>query len=273
MIVSRLADSHPCFSHGAHDRIGRIHLPVAKRCNIGCNFCDRKVTEYYHTSRPGLTARLLSPEESIGVVEAAIKKNPRIEVMGISGPGEPLFNEETFQTLKLIKDEFPDLKLCVCTNGLLLPEKAGRLRDSGVTSITITINAVDPKMGAKINSHCIVGDAKTTGIEAARTLLENQLRGLELAVGHGMLVKVNTVLIPDVNMNHLRTIAREVQKRGAYIMNIMPLIPLSGFKDMREPTCEELILARGQCEPIIPIFRMCKQCRADACGVPGIDEK
>jgi nitrogen fixation protein NifB len=251
--------SHPCFSHEAHFKIGRIHLPVALKCNIGCNFCDRKVSSFYHTSRPGLTSRILEPEECVEVVEAAIGKNPNIEVIGISGPGEPLYNDETFRTLDIVSREFSAMKLCVCTNGLLLPEKV--------------INTVEPVIGAKINSHVIKNGKIFKGIEGARFLIENQLKGLEMAVEQGMVVKVNTVLIPGINMDHVRDIAEEIALRGAFIMNIMPLIPLGGFKDLREPTCEELIHAREQCEPTIPIFRMCKQCRADACGVPGIDEK
>jgi len=204
-------------------------------------------------------------------VDTAISKNPNIEVVGISGPGEPLCNEETFQTLRLISEEFPDLKLCICTNGLLLPDKIDTLKDIGVGSITITINALDPEIGSRINSHCIVNGNKITGVEAAKVLIENQLAGLKRAVELGMLVKVNTVLIPNVNTNHVRKIASEIKKRDATIMNIMPLIPLSKFKNLEAPTCEELIRAREICEPIIPIFRVCKQCRADACGIPGFE--
>jgi nitrogen fixation protein NifB len=243
------------------------------KCNIGCDFCDRKVASYYHTSRPGLTSRILEPEECNDAIKAAIEKNPAIEVVGISGPGEPLFNEETFETLSLVSHEFPNLKLCVCTNGLLLPEKVRQLSSLGVRSITMTMNAVDPVIGAKINSHIVKNGIRYNGLEGARILLENQLQGLEMAVDLGMVVKVNTVLIPGINMKSMRNIAEEITSRGTFTMNIMPLIPLGGFKDLRAPTCEELISAREQCEPIIPIFRMCKQCRADACGVPGIDEK
>lgn len=268
-----LAESHPCFSHEAHFRIGRIHLPVALRCNIGCNFCDRKVSSFYHTSRPGLTSRILGPEECVEVVERAIEKNPNIEVIGISGPGEPLYNDGTFRALEIVSREFPSMKLCVCTNGLLLPEKVQQLGSLGVKSITMTVNAVDAVIGAKVNSHVIKNGKTFKGIGGARILLENQLKGLDMAVDCHMVVKINTVLIPGINMDHVGDIAKQAASRGAYIMNIMPMIPLGGFRTLREPTCEELIHAREQCESIIPVFRMCKQCRADACGVPGIDDK
>jgi nitrogen fixation protein NifB len=49
----------------------------------------------------------------------------------------------------------------------------------------------------------------------------------------------------------------------------MPLIPLGSFSKERAPSCDELIAAREMAECVIPIFRACKQCRADACGIPG----
>jgi nitrogen fixation protein NifB len=173
--------------------------------------------------------------------------------------------------LKIVSGEFPNLKLCVCTNGLLLPEKVRQLMSVGVKSLTMTINAVEPAIGAKIISHIVKDGTLRKGIDGARILLENQLKGLEIAVDLGMTVKANTVLIPEINMNHMRDVAEAIAARGAFIMNIMPLIPLGRFKALKAPTCEELVSTRERCESIIPIFRMCKQCRADACGVPGIE--
>jgi len=52
-------------------------------------------------------------------------------------------------------------------------------------------------------------------------------------------------------------------------MNIIPMIPLYKFKDLVPPECKELEEARAIAEKYLPQFRLCKQCRADACGVPG----
>lgn len=45
-----------------------------------------------------------------------------------------------------------------------------------------------------------------------------------------MIVKVNSVLIPGLNDEHIVDIAKEVKKRGASLMNILPLIPLAKLK-------------------------------------------
>ncbi len=268
-----LAQSHPCYDVQAHNRIGRIHLPVAQKCNIACKYCDRRISPYYHTSRPGLAYALLKPEDALTAVEKAMATNPSIEVIGISGPGEPLFNKETFDTLRLVSQNFPFLKLCVCTNGLLLPEKAKMLKELNVKSLTITINAVDPEIASKIYSFSMVDGNKLEGIQGAEILVAKQLKGLEIAAELGFLIKVNTVLIPCINVNHVKEIAFEVERRGAYILNIMPLIPMGELSNLRTPTCEELRAVRENCESVIPIFRACKQCRADACGIPGQEDK
>jgi nitrogen fixation protein NifB len=266
---SELAHSHPCYHEKAHFRIGRIHLPVARKCNIGCNFCDKKGSACDHTSRPGLAYQLMKPDDVIEAVEKSISDHPNLEVVGIAGPGEPLYNSETFESLKLISRRFPNLKLCICTNGLLLPEKTKILRELNVTSLTVTINAIDPSLASKISSYSIINGKKIKGVEGARQLVNRQLEGLHIASELGFLIKVNTVLIPEINMDHVKKIAYEVEMRGAHILNIMPLIPMGNFANQRAPTCDELIQTREIAEGIIPIFRACKQCRADACGIPG----
>lgn len=211
----------------------------------------------------------MKPDDVVKVVRNAILEHPNLEVVGIAGPGEPLYNSETYDSLKQISEQFPNLKLCICTNGLLLPEKAKILRDLNVTSLTVTINAVDPIIASKISSYSIFDGKKIKGVEGARELVNRQLEGLRIASELGFLIKVNAVLIPEINRDHVRNIAYEVKNRGAHILNIMPLIPMGNFANQRAPSCDELIKTREIAESIIPIFRACKQCRADACGIPG----
>ena len=78
-------DRHPCFSGDAKHKWGRIHLPVAPKCNIQCRYCSRK-TDCPNESRPGVTSRVLGPEEAARYLHHALEKEPRIAVVGIAGP-------------------------------------------------------------------------------------------------------------------------------------------------------------------------------------------
>jgi nitrogen fixation protein NifB len=210
-----------------------------------------------------VATKILSPDEAVELVRK-YAHNERLRVVGIAGPGEPLHNENTFTTLAKIYTAFPELILCLSTNGLLLEEYAETLKNLGVRACTITINCVDANIGAKIYSYVRYQGIKYKGIEGVQFLIEKQLKGLSKIVKQGIVTKINTILIPGINDMHITEIAAEVKKRGAHLQNITPLIPLASFKDIRKPTCSEIIDARNTCEKLITQFRHCKQCRADA---------
>jgi nitrogen fixation protein NifB len=266
----RFLSRHPCYSPAAHHRYGRIHLPVAARCNLGCGYCERRVGgPTYHAYRPAVAARLVTAEEAVELVAAHLHPS-HLTVAGIAGPGEPLCNPETFATLRLIGARFPELILCLSTNGLLLPDCANELQALGVKTLTVTLNAVDPALGERIYSHAEVGGDVLTGGKAAAALLARQLEGIRRARARGIFVKINSILIPGVNDNgHLELVAQAARAAGASLQNITPLIPLGRFRDLAPPTCVELHRTRVHCERIIPQLRLCRQCRADAVGVPG----
>ncbi|NTW03927.1 MAG: radical SAM protein, partial [Oscillochloris sp.] len=194
--------THPCYSPAAHFRFGRIHVPVAPRCNIQCNYCLRKYA-CPNENRPGVTMRVVSPDEAISTIRQAVTRDSRLRVLGVAGPGDALANDATLATFERVKDEFPQLTRCISTNGLLLPDRIDEIERAGVTTLTITINAVDPVIGEQIYSHVRYKGKTYRGRAAAELLLHNQLQGLREADLRGMLVKVNSVLIPGVNDQHL----------------------------------------------------------------------
>jgi len=263
---------HPCFG-GNHHKNGRMHLAVAPRCNIKCGYCSRR-HDCANESRPGVTSRLLTPQEAIAKVRDVMASEimgPLIKVIGIAGPGDPLANEETFETFRLIGAEFPHLIKCMSTNGLLLPERIDELEALGLHSLTVTVNALDPAIGAKVYSFINYHDRRYRGEEAAAILIANQLEGLKRAAAYGMTIKVNTVYIPGVNETQIPLIAARVKSLGAFVMNVMPIIPQAEFAGIVPPTAEEIAAVQAANEKVIGQFKHCKQCRADAVGLIGED--
>jgi len=265
---------HPCFG-GNHGNNGRMHLAVAPRCNIKCGYCTRR-HDCANESRPGVTSRLLTPEEALVRVRQTMASEilgPVIKVIGIAGPGDPLANEETFATFERIDEEFPGLIKCMSTNGLLLPESIGRLDALNLCSLTVTVNALDPAVGGRIYSHVVYRGKRHSGRDGAEILIANQLEGIREAARLGMTVKVNTVFIPGVNEGEIPLIARRIKELGAQVMNVMPLIPQAEFAGISPPTAEQLEEVRTANELIIGQFKHCRQCRADAAGLIGQDVK
>jgi len=267
---AHLTAAHPCFGEKAHFKVARIHLPVAPACNIQCNYCVRSINKC--EQRPGVAAYISTPEGAMERLEAELKASPNLKVVGIAGPGDSLANPATFKVLRGLKEKHPELIACLATNGLLAAEKADELKGLGVSSVTITINAVNPQVGAKIYEYVAYKGKVYRGVEAAKLLIEKQLEGVEALAEREIVVKVNTVLIPEVNRDEIAKVAEEVAKRGASLMNIIPLIPIHRFSKARGPTCAELEAARAAAEKYLPQFRLCRQCRADACGVPGMEK-
>lgn len=267
--ISMIVKKHPCYSDSAHSTHGRIHLPVAPDCNLGCNYCERQIGGMtYHSYRPAATNRIISPKEALLEV-AKYVKNSNLTVVGIAGPGEPLFDLRTFETLSLIHKNYPELLLCLSTNGLLLPEYAKTLWDLGVKTITVTLNTLDAEIGTRIYTYVNYKGKVLKGIDGTRILLYNQIIGIDRAVKLGFTIKVNSILIPGVNNGEMVKIAETAKNMGAYIQNITPLIPLGKFKYLEVPRCDELRKIRSQCEKIIKQFRRCQQCRADAVKIYG----
>lgn len=250
-----------------------MHLPVAPRCNIQCNYCNRKY-DCSNESRPGVTSEVLLPMEAADKVGRVLEKIPELRVIGIAGPGDPLANETTYETVALVRERYPEMTLCISTNGLALPGNAKRLHDLGVRFLTITMNAIDPEVGAKVYGRVVLDGKELKGVDAASALIERQLKGLEECVALGMVVKINVVMIPEVNVDHIPDLVRKVKDMGAYTVNILPLIPVEGtpFEKMDAPTPEMRKALMDSCGELgIKVMRHCKQCRADAIGLLGND--
>lgn len=261
-----LQNSHPCFG-GHKNNVGRIHLPVSPGCNIGCRFCQRAINDT--EERPGVTSKVVTPREAIEALGRALELCPEITVAGIAGPGDTLATDYALETFRLVKEEFPDLIKCMSTNGLLLDERAEEIIEIGIDSLTVTVNAVNPAIEAKLNKYILYHGKRYEGVEGAKILIENQLKGIQKVSEAGVTIKINTVLVPDINDSHIETIARTVKEVGASIYNIIPLIPQAELSGYRAPTCLEIDTARTAAGKYIDVFRHCQRCRADAVGIPG----
>ncbi len=266
-------ERHPCFHAEAKGAYGRVHLPVAPDCNIRCNYCNRK-TDCVNESRPGVSSAVLSPPQALAYVEKVLEKEPRIAVAGIAGPGDPFANPlETLQTLRLIRERYPEILLCLSSNGLAVANHLDAIAELGLSHVTITVNSVDPQIGAKLYSWVRDGKVIYRGEKGAELLFSRQLKAIEGLKKLGITVKVNVIVVPGVNDHHVEEVARTVAALGVDLLNCMPMYPNrdTPFENIPEPDKPFMEKIRAKAEKYLPQMRHCTRCRADAVGLLGND--
>lgn len=271
-IEERTAE-HPCFAAHCTGRNARIHLAVAPKCNIQCNYCLRKM-DCVNETRPGVTSKVLTSDQAIARYREAAERLDNLTVAGIAGPGDALANwEETRDTYAGIRELDPTVTFCLSTNGLQLPRYVDELAALSVSHLTVTLNAVDPAIGAQMYRFAEWEGERLTGLAAAERLLANQLAGIRRAVELGICVKINTVLVSGINVEHAVEVARVAAGLGVSYQNITCMIPVPGsvFQDL--PVVDEATHARvrKECSAYLQQIYHCRQCRADAVGKLGQD--
>ncbi|MDD4867740.1 MAG: nitrogenase cofactor biosynthesis protein NifB, partial [Mycobacterium sp.] len=147
--------------------------------------------------------------------------------------------------------------------------------------VTITINMVDPAVGEQIYPFVNYKGKRYVGREAAKVLSDRQLEGLQMLTERKILAKINSVMIPGINDDHLVEVSRTVKSMGAFLHNVMPLVSapehgtVFGLAGQRGPTPQELKALQDRCADDdgaeMNMMRHCRQCRADAVGLLGED--
>ncbi len=267
--MSRDRNNHPCFNVHAKGKCGRAHLPVAPACNIKCNYCNRKY-DCVNESRPGVTSSVLSPQGAVDYLQDVLERCPEITVAGIAGPGDAFADpERTMETLRLVRKNFPDLLLCLATNGLNIGPYIPELAEIGVSHVTVTLNAVDPQVGKNIYAWIRDGKLIYRGEKAAELMIERGLAAIAALKAHDIVVKVNTIVVPGVNDHHVRSVAEKISELGADIHNCMPMFPNAGtpFENIPEPDAALMKKVRAEAEELLPQMKHCTRCRADAVGL------
>jgi nitrogen fixation protein NifB len=173
------------------------------------------------------------------------------------------------ETLRRIRRQFPDLLLCLASNGLGLPPHLDELAEIGVSHVSITVNAVDPEIGKQIYGWVRDGKVIYRGLAGAELLLSRQLAAIEGLKARDLIVKVNTIVVPGINDAHVPAIAKAMADLGVDILNCMPLYPNADtpFAHVPEPSPARMIELQAEAGAFLPQMRHCTRCRADAVGL------
>jgi GTP 3',8-cyclase len=232
------------------DKFGRaitdLRVSVTDRCNYKCVYCRTGTEGAQYAELPiGDYARIVRVFVGLG-----------IEKIRFTG-GEPLLRKGLLQlvaetsTLRtrysktgmaLTRDAGQPLDLAVTTNGHLLADLAQPLRDAGLNRVTVSMDAVDPQIFARITRVPESFDKVLAGVRAARR------------AGLGP-VKVNCVLLRGFNENQIIPFAKFSRDEGV-VVRFIEFMPLEEDRlwtaDVVVPL-EEIVERIGSWRPLVPL--------------------
>jgi nitrogen fixation protein NifB len=213
----------------------------------------------------------MSPAEAITRFNDEVQKRPNLHIAAISGPGEPLANPETFETLREIRAIDGNIDFCLSTNGTLLANFVNELVDLRVRTISVSISTVNPDTATRIYEWVVHDGVKLTGKKMGLWITKQQLLGIQRAIENDLLLKANSILIPGINDTELESLAQSLSDIGIKLQNIIPLVPYANFINQCAPTPSELHSARERMARHLKQFKHCALCRSDVVGLPGAD--
>ena len=175
------------------------------------------------------------------------------------------------KTLRLVREKYPEMICCLATNGLGIGPYIDELAEINVSHVTITVNAIDPDIGSQIYSFVRHGKRVLTPREGFNVLLEKQLEAIQRLKEKNVTTKINTIIIPGINEDHIEAVAKKMSGMGVDILNCVPFYPNEGaaFAHLEEPSKETVAGIRKKAARYLPQMLHCKRCRADAVGILG----
>lgn len=188
--------------------INYLRISVTDKCNLRCVYCmpEEGVKLTGHED-------ILRLEEIAEIVRAAVLTG--IRKVRFTG-GEPLVRKGITELVAMV-NEIPEIDdIALTTNGILLPEMAGSLREAGLKRVNISLDTLSPEKFARITRGGLLSKA-WLGVESAREA------GFEP-------VKINTVVIRGFNDDEIMDFVELSRKLPLHI-RFIELMPIGAGED------------------------------------------
>lgn len=217
------------------DTFGRVvdylRISVTDRCNERCLYCMPRGYQGWERKADHLTA-----EEIVRVVRVAA--NMGFRKFRLTG-GEPLLRRDLPEIIRALK-RIPGVEcLGLSTNGTRLAVLAQPLREAGLRTVNVSLDALDAKVYRRV-----------TGGEIAEVLA-----GIRAAVGTGFeRVKLNTVLMRGVNEPELWPLVLFAAEQGLplRLIELMPVTTTAALSEKNFMPVEEARKLLEQRDELVP---------------------
>ncbi|HEY5329212.1 MAG TPA: GTP 3',8-cyclase MoaA [Acidobacteriaceae bacterium] len=232
-ILDAVSPSLPAPSAALRDSHGRaitdLRVSVTDRCNYRCVYCRTGNDGAQYSELPIADyARIIRVFVSLG-----------IEKVRLTG-GEPLLRKGLVELIEEIAS--PELDIALTTNGHLLEDLAAPLHRAGLNRITVSMDAVDPEIFARI-----------TRVPGS---YERVLRGVRAAQAAGLgPIKINAVLLRGFNENQIEAFARFSREENV-IVRFIEFMPLEEDRSWTPETVvpmDEIVARLNAFRPLVPL--------------------
>lgn len=169
-----------------------LRLSITDVCNFRCSYC---LPDGYKPQGAN-NKSFLSLDEIRRVTRAfAAAGTEKVRLTG----GEPSLRRDFTDIIAAVRENRAIRQLAVTTNGYRLARDVAQWRDAGLTALNVSIDSLDPRQ-----FHAITGQDK----------FHQVMSGIDAAFAAGFSkVKVNTVLMRDINHNSLHTFLEWIRTR------------------------------------------------------------
>ncbi len=118
-----------------------------KTCTFNCVYCECGGTTNLTTKRK----EYIPAKDIISELRDYLGKNPKLDYITFSGSGEPTLNIGIGKMINFLKDNYPQYKIAVLTNGSLLYQKEVREELFKADLIMPSLDAVSEQAFRRIN--------------------------------------------------------------------------------------------------------------------------
>ena len=202
-----------------------LRLSLTDRCNFRCRYC--MPVEVFGPGYQFLPReQILSFGEMVRTVRAGVELG--VSKVRLTG-GEPLLRRGVVDLVAMIAALPGVADLAMTTNGILLNHHAEALANAGLNRVTVSLDALDEDIFAKMNG---------VGVKVERVLL-----GIESAQRAGLPVKVNMVVQRGVNDGEIIPMMRWCREAGVILrfIEFMDVGETNGWETSQVMTAQEIL--------------------------------
>lgn len=153
-----------------------VDMVTAKTCPLDCIYCEARAT----TNLTDKRMEYVPVDEVISELDETLKNGKMPDYITFSGAGEPTLNSGIGKVINFVKTRYPECKLCLLTNGLLLNDQILQQELMALDLVIPSLDASNEREYQAINrpvknstlASLVKNIAGFTGIFPGRTVIE-----------------------------------------------------------------------------------------------------